>query len=385
MNPLKVAYALLRLPLDYFANPVLFNDRLNKIETKVGRTTLLSYPTYFGCNLSQRCNQSCNFCILDNERIKTTEFIDESIFKKMKWLRFVHNIDLFAGNGESLLNPRFPEIIKTIREVAPHSRLMTFTNGLALNGRNLDAVLLHSDKVHISLNAVTRETYDHLIQGGDFDLIMANLDALSERKPPGLTVELSMVFMRSTVLELRKMVKYAADHGFEVVTACHYILLTQKGHKLPESESMSHDPRVSAHIRSVAESADKLGVAFYFPQTLISPEKCYYPWRTAYITTDVEGLPLLHTCCSGMHMDTYLTQSTYIDFKKAWNSKRMQMMRRTVNLDDLDKLNNMCHLCKQLDRADRNWRIDLDKISETREGIYGEPHDIPHVFPKEVI
>jgi len=104
---------------------------------------LLSYPTYFGINLWNKCNQQCNFCHQDNRRITHRTNIDESTLKEMKWLKFVHTIDLFVGNGESLLNPRFPQIAETVRKLAPHSQIGTFTNGLALNKENLDAILKH--------------------------------------------------------------------------------------------------------------------------------------------------------------------------------------------------------------------------------------------------
>jgi len=375
---------LMLLPYYYQAQPTKYNMILNEHEIKQGKIKLRSYPLILGINLSNLCNQKCLFCIHQNERMKTKNWLTPDTFERMNWLRFVKQIDLFAGTGESLVNPYFPEITRTVRKKAPHSRLGTFTNGLELNGNNLKAVTEHLDIIHISLNAARRETYDDIIHGGNYDRVMENLEELSSTKPDTLKVELSLILMNRTKDDIKPMIDLASKLRFHRVIICHFITATMEQQELGEEESLRDNNMLEGYAKEHSRYAEEKGVEFFFPSTITPPAECYAPWTTAYITNDRVGDRIFIVCCSGIESNIYVGQNIYSDFKKAWNCDRLQHIRATVNAHNSEQ-NNLCYLCKRLDRADPDWQHKIRRLAQPLEGVEFPPEDLPKAFPKEII
>ena len=279
------------------------------------------------------------------------------------------------------MNPHFPEIARVVRRLARHSSLDAFTNGLALRGRNLDAIVENFSRLHISLNAVKRETFDGLIKG-DYDATMANLEELSRRKPAGFYVELSMVLMKSTAGDARPMIELAARLGFQRVIAAQYVATTNR---VDQEQSVKEDQRILDDVRRLRDYAQNNGVDFLLAESARPPKVCALPWMSAYITNDDIGRRIFTICCSGIGMNTYVSPSVYVDFKKAWNSKRMQHIRETVNAPR-EMQNNMCYLCKQTDKTDRNWNSTLRRlVASTDRQISFNQYGEAVAFPREHI
>lgn len=340
------------LPL-VFNNPSAANLILNGLESSLRRTKLLSYPLTLGMNLSNICNQRCKFCVQDNSKMETNNWITADIFKSMKWLRFVPDIYLFAGSGEPLVNPHFPEIVKVVREVAPKSRICMFTNGQALNGNNLDATVNYMDLVHISLNAVSKTAFDAVVRG-DHSRVMNNLESLSGRRN-GLDVELSMVLTKHNQDEIVPMVDLAHDLGFSRVIACYFVPMAWPGNNIEFGADDAPDKEYT-EIRAdeYKEYAKKHSIGLVLPQDTSGTRACMSPWRTAYISNDHIGEQVFRICCSGFSMNTYMTLDSYTNFKRVWNSPRMQEIRRTVNLP-AEQQNTMCRMCREIPRSTPDW------------------------------
>lgn len=371
------------LPYYYYSNPPKFNRILNEYEAKQGKRILQSYPVNLGINISNICNQKCRFCFHNNKKMKSKNWLDAELFQKMKWLRFISTIQLFAGNGDPLTNPNFPEIVRTVRRVASKSQLSIFTNGLALNGSNLKAAIQNLDVIHISLNAANRHTYESIIEHGNYDLVMQNLRKLSKKRPEKLQVEFSLILMRNTKDDIEPMIDLASELNFQRVIVCHFITTILDDQEFGERESMKKElPK--EQIEKLVEYAKEKGVKFYFPTTITPPENCLAPWTAAYITNDSYGDRIFIVCCSGIETNLYVGPSVYTDFKKVWNSPLMQHIRETVNLES-EQQNNLCYLCKKLDRADPEWQIKIRELASDLEEVEFTHDAIPKAFPKEVV
>lgn len=373
----------LALPYWYLTNPVKFNTVLNEYERTHGKTKLLSYPLSFGVNTSNICNQDCRFCYHKNEKMKSKNWITAEEIGQMKWLKYVKDIQLFSGNGEALVNPHFPEIARTARRLAPHSNIGVFTNGIALEGDNLDAILESLDTLHISLNAARKKTYDKIIKGGDFNRVMKNLSELSERKPPSLNVELSMILMKSTQKEIIPMIDLADDLDFQRLIVCHFITAILEDQEFGEKESLKNELSQDTWDK-YKQYADEKCIEFFFPTSIQPLDTCYAPWLSAFITNDIEGSRIFVLCCSGIEANLYVSMNAYADFKSVWNSPRIQHIRSTVNDEPLPG-NNLCYLCKQLDRTDPEWQHKIRILAQPLEDVEFHPDELPKAFPKEMI
>lgn len=375
----RLLYRFLELPYYFLINPVEFNNRLNDLEKQYGRIRLLSYPTYFGVNVSNMCNQRCIVCYQDNNKMINKNWLDGKFFGRMGWLKYVGKIDLFANLGEPLTNPNFPEILRVIRNLAPHSNLGIFTNGMNLCGENLNTILECLDTLHISLNAASKDIYNSIIIGGDHDKVMKNLEELSHKKPEALYIEMSMVLIKSNVDDIKPMIDLVAKLGFHrvVVAYCNFFLL-------PNTVGKEESAKSIVDIQDLYEYAEEQRVVLHFPQGKVPSNPCYAPWSTAYIFNDVIGRPTLGICCPCMGLNTYIKPSIYTNFKRAWNCERIQNIRKTTNVPR-EQQNNLCFVCKQLDASDPEWKDKLQVIIANRDGYFFPEDDIPQAFEYEVI
>lgn len=372
----------LSMPVLYFVNPPKFNRILNRLEYKMGRSRLFSYPIELGINISNVCNQQCLFCAYNPRHIKDNNWLKPELFEKMKWLKYISHLTLFAGRGESLVNPYFSEIVEIVKRISPKIQMESFTNGIALKGKTLDTILKHFRGVHISLNAVLKETYNSVIKGGDFEGVMSNLENLSKQKPSGFRVELSMVLTRSTVQDVKPMIDLAVRLKFQKVIVVHYILTdVSRNSVISIHESVKDDPVVMEDIKRLRSYAHEKGVELVISESSNPPKKCDYPWKSAFITNNYYMEKIFTICCSGIEMNAFIGDSIYMDFKKIWNSERMQLIRKTVN-SELPKQNNMCFMCRNTDRMRPDWKRHLHEVGEARNICFDELYDTPIAFDK---
>ncbi len=378
-------------------NPVRFNECLNRLERRYGRTWLRSYPPVVGFALSNYCNQRCRFCSLDLKQIARREVLPAELFEQMTWLGRVREIWLSGGAGDSLVHPEFARIVRGVRRLAPKSRLMVCTNGLGLSGENLEATD-HLDYLNISANAACEATYGRLIKGGSFGRLLANLEALSRRRPPRLAVRLSMVLARSAVGDVQPMIDLAARLKFDAVEIYPYFPIPPVDGALPVSEALHDDPEAWHAVRQLSEHARQRGVGYIVAgeplarcraaNTVVAypgAGGCSSPWSKAQIGIGPGGERAFSICCSGVSLNLAVEDSAIVDLRRVWNCRRMREVRRTVNARD-DLQNNMCWLCRRLERADYGSKAQLrEEASRARPSIQFTGSDDPIAFPTEQI
>jgi len=374
-------------------NPPKFNQCLNRLECRYGRSRLWSYPPVVGFALSNYCNQRCRFCSLDLKQVTRRVVLPVDLFEKMTWLRYVQEIWLSGAAGDSLVHPEFARIVRAVRGTAPKSRLMVCTNGLGLHGENLEATE-HLDYLNVSANAASEPTYAALIHGGSFRRLLANLEALAERKRPSLAVHLSMVLARSAVPDVKPMIDLAARLKFDAVEVYRYFPIPPVEGALPLSEATHDEPDLWRAVRQLSEYAREKGVGYLVAGEQLAPCRslntavtypgaggCCSPWSNGHISIGPDGEKAFSICCSGVSLNLAVDDAALVDFRKVWNSPRMQEVRRTVNADD-ERQNNMCWLCRRLERADYGSKSHLRELAgRKRPSIAFTASDDPIAFP----
>jgi len=381
----------------YLQDPPKWNEALNRLERRFGRARLWSYPPVVGFALSNYCNQRCRFCSLDLKNVQRRVLLPAGSFARMKWLRFVREIWLSGAAGDSLVHPEFARIVAAVRRVAPKSRLMLSTNGLALKGANLEAAG-ELDYINVSTNAATEATYAALIKGGSFRQLMANLEGLARRKRPSAAVHLSMVLARSAVDDVRPMIELAARFRFDAVEVYRYFPIPPEDGALPLSEAVNDEPAIWDRVRGLAGYARARGVGYLVAGEQLAPCRsfntlvqyrgirgCHAPWSNGHISIGPSGETAFSVCCSGVSLNLSVGDSAYVDFRRAWNCRRMQEVRRTVNRPD-DRQNDMCWLCRRLERANFGSKRELRELaSRVRPDIRFTEGDDPIAFATEKV
>ncbi len=151
-----------------------------------------SFPKRITIEVSSKCHLSCSMC--PRKYINGNQgFMSEDLFRKI--------VDEIEGypveavvpffRGEPLMHPGFVEMIRLLRE-RTDAEIQLATNALLLN-EDISRALLGLDIhfISFSVDALSKEAYEKIRIGGEFDLVMHNVMAflkLREASPSGSTM-----------------------------------------------------------------------------------------------------------------------------------------------------------------------------------------------------
>lgn len=155
----------------------LFNALLNKLEMRLGRTTLRSRPYKLTIDVSNKCNLRCPFCPTGrrNEgrpRGNVSFATFASILDELAPYAF--SLDLFDW-GEPFLNPELPRLV----EYAHRKGLITTISSnlsFALTEEQIGTII-RSGLTYLtaSVDGADQRSYEIYRRGGKFDRVVENL------------------------------------------------------------------------------------------------------------------------------------------------------------------------------------------------------------------
>lgn len=141
------------------------------------------YPLAVDVELASYCNFRCVFCQqASNWWNKTGETVPQSF---MPWETFTKIVDECAQmgvfsmkinwRGEPMANPHFIECIKYMKSKGIHEVMMN-TNASYISADNcLDLLFSGIDRIIFSCDGVSKETYNTIRKGGDWDVFIEKL------------------------------------------------------------------------------------------------------------------------------------------------------------------------------------------------------------------
>ena len=141
---------------------------------------------------SDVCNFHCKFCPTGERRPAETgrkpRLMDFALYRKIiddlvEFERPLKVLRLYK-DGEPLLNPRFADMVRYAKERGCALQIDTTTNGSLLNPeKNLELIAAGLDRINISVNGVSRETYERFTgYPMEFERFVANIRHLYENK-----------------------------------------------------------------------------------------------------------------------------------------------------------------------------------------------------------
>jgi MoaA/NifB/PqqE/SkfB family radical SAM enzyme len=137
------------------------------------------------------CNASCTFCPRYDMTRPRGEMSD-GLFHKIvrEGQEFDHAYYHPYLNGEPFVFPRIWEWLDYMEALGLEVHLSTNAELMDV-GRLVKYKCIHS--VGCSINAATKETYDQVVRGPDYDRVVANVDELIEKAPFKVMVSMVVV------------------------------------------------------------------------------------------------------------------------------------------------------------------------------------------------
>jgi MoaA/NifB/PqqE/SkfB family radical SAM enzyme len=185
------------------------------------RARMGDLPASVHVEISNVCNLNCEYCVLDQNAEGDRVMSAETFSAVLPFLRGARRVDV-SGIAEPLMNTRWPDILRDIREAAPHARIAMCSN-MTLLTREKAEILVDStlDELTFSLDGVDPALVDEVRRGGSLIGDARQYPHASGRQG-GARVRASRAdchrrLQRSNVEQLPDIVRLAAELGVQAV------------------------------------------------------------------------------------------------------------------------------------------------------------------------
>lgn len=128
------------------------------------------------------CNLDCIMCY--SKKFKQNVCLPDKFYNELKlYLSDVESLGFggsATGGGEPLYSKNVDKVLDLIYKDYPHIRISCVSNGLLLS----DKIYNNLNKWHcflFSIDAATKETYDKIRKGGDWNKLMSNIDMMNRK------------------------------------------------------------------------------------------------------------------------------------------------------------------------------------------------------------
>ncbi len=239
-------------------------------------------------DITERCNLKCVMCYFSaTDRLRFAPYDRELSKNGNMPVETFEKIaaDLFPGAwraslacaAEPLVHSRFRDIV----EIAGRYKVPDLwfpTNLLALTEPTAEAIVdAGVNVVAVSMDGVTRETYEKIRVGGKWDRLLSRFELINEvkRRKGAKRPKLRLIFtwMRSNRAELAGLPAFAAAHGVSELDV-RFVAPTAGVDVTPELLDMEDEAALRAELRACAEEAVARGLKLAsFPELETEKER----------------------------------------------------------------------------------------------------------------
>jgi MoaA/NifB/PqqE/SkfB family radical SAM enzyme len=180
--------------------------------------TCLSYPLVLQIQTQSFCNGRCIICPYSSVNKELEQgFMEWGLFEKIvNELQSAPQISTvgFALQNEPLLDKRLFDWIKYMKSLCPDKNCVVTTNGEPLDRFSKEEIKQSGvDRIVISLNAYSKEMYEKINVGLDFNKVMKNVSNLLADQSLRPKVELSFRLTGNNSAEVSSAVRYWKTQG----------------------------------------------------------------------------------------------------------------------------------------------------------------------------
>ncbi|MHB9154095.1 MAG: tetratricopeptide repeat protein [Endomicrobiales bacterium] len=341
----------------------LHNKVLNELEITERREVLESKLRAMIAMVIDRCNIRCRICHIWEGKWQARDSIMREIVELFPYME-----DICWEGGEIFMMKGFDDILAEGTR-HPHLKQVIFTNGLLINENILNKLNNGRADIVFSIDAVEKESYEHIRFGGKFERLLKVLELVKEfRKSSGANINtyFNPVIMKTNHRQLEDFIEFGRRYGFNAIT-----FTPIRGEFGEENIFERKDEEALAHIarslpRAIAK-AREYGIRLnnWLPVSCEAEEKhpqeepasgepcgcpapqpeavekktaaakrmiCYSPWQR--LTIDSGGPARPFAFC----LNKFVGNTNDLSLAEIWNGDGMRWYRRKIANDDFADL-----------------------------------------------
>lgn len=293
------------------------------------------YPRYLEIEVTTRCNLLCKMCehTYWKEKGRDMAFEDFKMiveqFPKLKYIGL-------TGIGSSFLNKDFLKILGYVKSKGLYSEIYDTCLYIDDNVAK-ELINIGLDRLIASVDGATKETYEKIRVGADFDKVTANIKNLIRLKKeigaPYPEITFHYIISKDNLHEVVPFIDFVNSIMDGEDAAVFYTGLL---HPFKEVEHLAVDVPDNI-IKEVEEKAKKFGIKIAWNKNVTERESVCNctEWTTPFIQVDGTVIP----CCAGNEANarefqrkTAMGNIFEKSFKEIWYGEKYQKLR-----DDLHK------------------------------------------------
>lgn len=330
----KITSALRHLKLQ----EKLKNFLLIETEKQIRQEYVSGYPYWLTIDPANFCTLRCPFCPTGQTRGSRTKGI--LLFDNFKRILdelgpYLIHID-FCNWGEPLLNKEIYKMIRYAKQYNIDTKIDSNLNHFS--EKDAEKIILSGlDKLIVSIDGITQETYAKYRIGGDFNKVMSNLKLLikkrKELKKSNPYISWQFLVFRHNEHEIEEVRKTGREIGVDHIGITKAFI----GNKdwIPINEEYSYykkeeikDEYTSKYFKS---SQDKM---------------CDWPWEAIVINPNGS----VSVCCSVEDERDDFGNIFQQPFMEIWNNEKYQRARRFIKDKGRSERENgnICFNCRHL-------------------------------------
>jgi MoaA/NifB/PqqE/SkfB family radical SAM enzyme len=328
---------------------------------------LVQYPKYIEIEISTYCGFHCIFCEhtawhQPSRNLSLLDFVRLTDQFDLKWVNL-------TGEGDAFLNPDY---LKMIRHLKRRNTSVFLVDSFNLINKDVARVLVGSgvDGIYISMDGATKETYESIKVGCNYDRVIMNIRNLLEIKKelhsPIPEICFRFVVNKKNVNEMAEYVKVinsmATREEFGDGSKIHFVGLLD----FPEIHDLYLETIPADKISEAIEaSKGGLPVVFAHTEQVTNPSinKCL-AWAEPYFALVPE--PMMLPCCAVLmsndrdkiHKYSFGNYNTR-PIREIWNSPYYKWFRQTVT-NPTAKVPMLCAGCRAYETETRMKKYGVD-------------------------
>lgn len=276
--------------------------------------TVLDFPLHVDIETTEACNLKCIMCVHGNEGVPDTGMIDMDFAKSI--------IDqVVAGGARSIkLNWRGePALHKGLEDLVRYAKqkgvleVQMNTNGIPFKRDRIERLIdAGLDRIIFSMDGATRETYEKIRVGADFDKLISNIKAFHDirmtKKRVTPFIRIQMVRMKDNRDEVQDFFDMWSTIADDIAVKD----VTNRG------------------------QGNQLNVG---DQITTGRKRCNQPWQRMIVARDGKVFP----CCSDWDRTYEIGDANTTALKDIWKSDKMEALRdinRQGRMDEVDPCKN---------------------------------------------